>query len=462
MKFGGTLMGTPEAVAASAKLVRDTPPPGEQVIVVVSAMAGVTEALLALAYTAERGELGAVQSGVTQLRARHLAAAEALDARAPTPYLESALREVRDLTDTLRQTVTGVSLLRELSARSRDLIVSFGERLSAPLMSLALEQLGARNHHLTGGQAGLLTDAVFGGARPLPEAAERLRERLGGLLAAGLTPVIAGFIGETRDGVVTTLGRGGTDYTATIVGAALGAREVWAWKDVDGVMTADPRLVPGARNLARLSYAEVMELAYFGAKVLHPLAVTPLQEKGIPLRVKSAADPSFAGTLVSETTPADAAHPVKAVTAIRGLAILTVSGAGMVGAPEVFSQLFGILGREGVSVQMISQGNSQANLSLVAGREGAGRAATALRRDLPGAQRDYDLQLNVAVVAVVGEGMRGTPGVAARLFSALGAAGVNLLMIAQGSSELNISFAVEEREVEDAVRAAHAAFDLGN
>lgn len=458
MKFGGTLMGSNTAIERSASLVAREVRQGEQVVVAVSAMVGVTDALLALASQAEQGNLAYANDAVTQLRVRHLNTAEALGA-APS---SDTFREVRELCESLRQTVAGVGLLKELSKRSRDLIVSFGERLSAPLMALALEHLGVRAHHLSGGAAGLVTDHHFGNARPLPEAYTRLRERLGGLLGAGLTPVVAGFIGETRDGVTTTLGRGGTDYTATIIGAALSADEVWTWKDVDGVMSADPRLVQGARNLAQLSYAEVMELAYFGAKVLHPLAVTPLQASGIPLRVKGAADPDHPGTLIIEKPLVDPAHPVKAVTAIRHLAVLTVGGAGVVGVPDVFSQIFQVLAREDINVHMISQGNSQANVSLVVSQSDAVRAANVLREDLGGAgARDVHLQENMAVVAIVGEGMRGTTGVAAKLFTAVADAGVNLQMIAQGSSELNISFAIENRDVEGAVRAAHAAFQLG-
>ncbi|AFZ69120.1 aspartate kinase [Deinococcus peraridilitoris] len=459
MKFGGTLMGSASAIERSASLVAAEVRRGTSVVVAVSAMVGVTDSLLALASQAEQGDIAYANDAVTQLRIRHLSTIETLGG---APNSDTA-REVRELCESLRQTVAGVALLKELSRRSRDLIVSFGERLSAPLMALALENLGVRAHHLSGGGAGLLTDGQFGNARPLPEAYPRLRERLGGLLGAGLTPVVAGFIGETTQGVTTTLGRGGTDYTATIIGAALSAAEVWTWKDVDGVMSADPRLVEGARNLAQLSYAEVMELAYFGAKVLHPLAVTPLQQSGIPLRVKGAADPDHPGTLIVAEPQIDPAHPVKAVTAIRNLAVLTVGGAGLVGVPDAFGQIFQVLAREEINVHMISQGNSQATLSLVVSQPDARRAAEVLKRDLgnSGYPRELHLQENVAVVAVVGEGMRGSRGVAARLFGAVAQANVNLLMIAQGSSELNISFAIENRDVEAAVRAAHAAFELG-
>ncbi len=458
MKFGGTLMGSAQAITHSASLVGRSLDAGERVVAVVSAMSGVTDQLLKIAASAQGGDIAFANDEIALLRSRHFGAAQGLGA-APD---HAAVREVRELLETLRQTVYGVFLLRELSTRTRDLIVSFGERMSAPLMALALSNLGVRPHHLTGGQAGIITDTHFGSARPLPEAYQRIRDRLGGLLEAGVTPVVAGFMGETVDGVITTLGRGGTDYSATIVGSALRAEEVWAWKDVDGVMTADPRVVKDARNISHLSYPEVMELAYFGGKVLHPLAVTPLIEHGIPLRVKSAADPSFAGTLVDARGSVDDGHPIKAVTAIRGVSIIGVSGAGLVGIPEVIATIFSTLAQEAVSVLMIAQGSSMANVTLAVLRADAERALAALRRALERSAdiREISLTEGVSLVAVVGEGMRGTRGVAGRVFGAMAEADVNILMISQGSSELNISFAVHDVEADEAVRATHRAFGL--
>jgi aspartate kinase len=267
-------------------------------------------------------------------------------------------------------------------------------------------------------------------------------------------------MGETEKGAISTLGRGGTDFSATIVGAALHADEVWAWKDVDGVMSADPRAVPRAQNIAQLSYGEVMELAYFGAKVLHPLAVTPLQEHGIPLRVKSAADPDFAGTLVTADAVTVAGQSVKAVTAIKGVSIITVSGAGILGVPEVVADLFNTLARENITLLMVSQSSSMSNVSLAVQSASAERTVAALRTPLAGRQLQVDIQEGVAVLAIVGAGMRGTKGVAARLFGALATEDINILMISQGSSELNISVAIEEKDVDAATREVHGAFGL--
>lgn len=455
MKFGGTNMQDAHAIRHSASLAGRSIQEGVKVVVVVSAMAGVTNGLLHLADAAQSGDIARANDEIAALRTRHFTAAQELGA---APDSET-VRELRELHETLRQAVYGVYLLRELTPRSRDLIVAFGERLSAPLMSLALEQSGLRARHLTGGEAGILTDTNFGNARPLPGTYERVGDRLSGFLSAGVTPVIAGFMGETEQGAITTLGRGGTDFSATIVGKALGADEVWAWKDVDGVMSADPRVVKDASNIGVLSYGEVMELAYFGAKVLHPLAVTPLQDSGIPLRVKSAADPDFAGTLVRSQAEEIPGRPVKAVTAIKNVSLLTVTGAGVLGVPEVIASVFTAIARENITLLMVSQSSSMSNVSLAVPGADAARALQALRAGLS-SELNVEETNGVAVLAIVGSGMRGQQGVSARLFTALASEDINILMISQGSSELNISVALSGEEVDRATAAVHAAFTL--
>jgi aspartate kinase len=455
MKFGGTLMGGVEAIRHSASLVASSVREGTRVVVVPSAMSGVTDQLLHVASSAEQGDLERAQHEIAQIRTRHLETIHALGSHAESHDKLDALLE------SLSQTVNGIHLLRELSVRSKDLIVSFGERLSAPLMTTALNALGLEARDFTGGEVGLVTNDHFGNARPLPRAYDAIAATLEPVLNAGVTVVVTGFIGQTESGAITTLGRGGSDYTATIIGAALHADEVWTWKDVDGVMTTDPRIVKDAQNLEQLSYLEIMEMAYFGAKVLHPLAVTPLQAKGIPLRVKSAADPSFPGTLVtSDAKPLK--NVVKAVTAIRNAGIIDVSGAGMVGVPQVVARIFDVLAQENINVLMISQSSSMANISLVVQRSDAQRAHKALEAQFSSDEivRTLEVFEDVSIVAIVGDGMRGEKGIAAKLFTAVAEAGVNLHMISQGSSELNISFAVDETDTEKTVSAVHKAFKL--
>lgn len=450
------------AILHAAQLTAQTVSRRTRAVVVVSAMAGVTDALLDLGDQARQGHVEDVRQAVDLLEKRHAEAVQNVFSSTPAMALQPVMDEERALFASLRQTLAGVSMLHELTPRSRDLIVSFGERCSAPIMAAALRAAGLKSKSLMGGEAGIMTDDTFGSALPRMDIARKTVPRaLMPLLERGLTPVVTGFVAADEEGVITTLGRGGSDYTATILGACLPADEVWIWKEVDGVMTADPKLVPDAVRVPALSYREVMELAWFGAKVLHPMTVAPVQEAGIRIRIRSAFLPESPGTLVRADAPE--AGPVKAVTSIRKLTALTIGGAAMVGTSDVVSRVFSLLAAAQLPVLMISQSSSMANVSLVMTQTDAERATRLLRKEFAGSTviRDIIATPHVAIVAVVGDGMRGTPGVAARLFSALSAEGINLLMIAQGSSEVNISLLIAEKEAQRAVRAVHAAFGLG-
>jgi aspartate kinase len=462
MKFGGVLVQDAAAMTHAAGLVARSVHDKVRAVVVVSAMAGVTDSLLDLADKARQGQTAAVMNGVSLLEERHLDAVRTVFEQSPAMAIQPVLEEERALFVLLRQALAGIAMLRELTPRSRDLVVSFGERCSAPIMAAALRAAGLTSRSLTGGEAGITTDDAFGGATPLMDTTRKAVPRaLGPLLDRHLTPVVTGFVAANAEGVVTTLGRGGSDYSATILGACLPADEVWIWKEVDGVMTADPKLVPEAVRVPSLSYREVMELAWFGAKVLHPMTVAPVQEAGIPVRIRSAFLPDSPGTVVHAA--ATAAGPVKAVTAIRKLTALTIGGAAMVGTSDVVSRVFAVLAGAQVPILMISQSSSMANVSLVMTQSDAERATRLLRKEFAGSAFIADIAAtpHVAIVAVVGDGMRGTPGIAARLFGSLADADINLLMIAQGSSEVNISVLIAERDVQRAVRATHTAFGLG-
>ena len=462
MKFGGVLVQDAVAIMHSAQLVVQAAHKNTRAVVVVSAMAGVTDGLLDLADRARQGHGDEVAQAVDLLERRHEDAVQTVFSSSPAMAVQPVVDEEHTLFVSLRQALAGVAMLHELTPRSRDLIISFGERCSAPIMSAALRAAGLTSRSLTGGEAGIVTDDTFGSAAPLLDVARRTVPRaLTPLLDRGLTPVITGFVGADEEGVITTLGRGGSDYTATILGACLPADEVWIWKEVDGVMTADPKLVPDAVRVPALSYREVMELAWFGAKVLHPMTVAPVQEAGIPIRIRSAFLPASPGTIVCADAPK--AGPVKAVTSIRKLTALTIGGAAMVGTSDVVSRVFSLLAAAQLPVLMISQSSSMANVSLVMTQTDAERATRLLRKEFAGSTviRDITAMPHVAVVAVVGDGMRGTPGVAARLFTSLASENINLLMIAQGSSEVNISVLITEKEAQRAVRAVHAAFGLG-
>ncbi len=458
MKFGGALMDGADQIDNSANLVADRVRKGDEVIVVVSAMADVTDELMSMGESAKLGDMERVRTKIAELEKKHLEAAEKL---CKEKLLGETNAKIKKLFDVLSQCLTGVFLLRELTPRSRDLILSFGERLSAPLIRGALVSKGIKAIDLNGGEVGIITDSNYGNAKPLLNITEvMVKDRLLPILKGGVTPVVTGFIGQDENGVITTLGRGGSDYTATILASALEADEVWIWKDVDGIMTADPKLIPTAKTIPTLSYAEVMEMAYFGAKVLHPLTVTPVQERRIPIRIRNAYNPSNPGTIIKEK--GEGTKKVKVVTAIKDLSIITTGGAGMIGVPSVVARVFSTLAANDINVAMISQSSSQANISMIVKSTDLERALKVLKVEFRNGEmiRDIHAIPKVAVVAIVGEGMRGTKGIAARTFSAVAEAGVNVLTIAQGSSELNISFAVLEEDMRKAVEAVHRAFDL--
>jgi len=363
----------------------------------------------------------------------------------------------------LEKVLVGITYLGELTLRSRDYVLSFGEKLSAIVMSGALKDLGLRVEYFTGGECGIVTDDCFGEAKPLMNITrQQVKEKLGPTIEAEAVAVVTGFIGTTQDGLTTTLGRGGSDYTATILGAALQVDEVWVWTDVDGLMTADPKVEPSAKTIPVISFSEAMEMAYFGAKAMHPRALEPASERGIPIRVKNTFNPDSPGTLIVQERQVKPESVVKAVAMIRNVALITVSGAGMVGAPGIAAKVFSVLGENDINVPMISQSSSEANISFVIPRASLEKAVNTLELSLLGSGfvKEVTAETDICIVAVVGAGMKGTPGVAARVFSAVADQGVNVRMIAQGSSELNISFVVEDSSGVKALRALHREFKL--
>ncbi len=374
----------------------------------------------------------------------------------------SALSEIVDLTDRTTALLRSVALLRECSARSLDAILSYGERLSAPIIAAVLNARGVAAEALSA-EGLLVTDDSFGHANPLLQLTrERVEQQLVPRMAYGTVPVVTGFVGSTVDGVTTTLGRGGSDYSAAVFAAALGAGECRIYTDVSGVMSADPRIVPDAKPLPAISYAEAAELSYFGAKVIHPRTVLPAVEAGIPVRILNTFATDDPGTTITATTPRDNTV-VKATTSLGGLGLITVQGAGMSGVPGFAARVFDTTAAEAVSVLMISQASSENSICLVVPNDSIKRLEVALRKMFSRELERHDvekvsIESPVAIVSAVGEGMRGTPGVAARLFGALGRAKVNVIAIAQGSSELNISLVVSEQERENAVRAIHQEF----
>ena len=463
MKFGGTSVADGERIRSAAEIVAVAAQKGE-VLTVVSAMSGVTNRLIGAAHTSATGDEGACVALREHLRAQHTAAVESLITNERERVALAA--ETAAIINEAETLCRGTALLRELTPRALDAISSAGERLSARLMASALREAGVDAAAIDATEL-IVTDGEHGRAEPLMnETRERASARLRPMLARGSMPVVTGFIGATREGLLTTLGRGGSDYSATILGAALDAAEIVIWTDVDGVMTADPGLVEGARTINEISYNEAAELAYFGAKVLHPKTLRPVAEAAIPVWIRNSFAPERRGTKITPTGHTSEAG-VRAITAIADVSLITVGGRGIVDVPGVAAKTFAAVAEVRANVLMISQASSQQDICFIISSTEAARTVESLRRafaaDLAHRQVDYITEdSEIAVVAVVGDRMRGTPGIAGRLFSSLGARGVNVVAIAQGSSEYNVSLVVEASARRDAVTAIHDEFGLHN
>ncbi len=462
MKFGGTSVGDARRVRDVAELIAAAPgfEAGHTPVAVVSAASGVTDLLIGTARAAASGDRPRIRSTLRDLQARVSGMVEVCVEAGSEREAVSA--QIAEYLGELRILYTGVALLGELTPRSLDLIVSFGEKLSAVVVAGALRARGTPAEAVNADRF-LITDDQFTNATPVMEATRgEAHAILLPLLDQGVVPVVTGFIGRTVAGQTTTLGRGGSDFSASILGNVLDADEIWIWTDVDGVMSADPRIVPHAQPLLELSYAEAAELSYFGAKVIHPRTVIPALEKRIPVRIKNTFNPAFPGTLIHELSQ-PSTETVKAVTSIRGLSLMTVQGAGMLGVPGVAARVFGAVARCGASVMMISQASSENNICFAIPSEAVPAVERELEREFTAEIARHDIaEVRVdgaaVIVAAVGAGMRGTPGVAARVFGAVARQGINIMAIAQGSSELNISCVLSAEDEAGAVRAIHDEF----
>jgi bifunctional aspartokinase / homoserine dehydrogenase 1 len=460
MKFGGTSVGDASCISRAAQIIAVGARAGK-CVAVVSAMSGVTNRLIEAAKIAQSGNARTALAILDELAAKHESTLAAL-VKNEAERGKVSLRLQQVLTDG-RRFCEGAALLRELSPRTLDTISSLGERLSAPLVAAAVKELGLASESVEASEL-IITDEFHGGADPLMEETRaKSHARIYPLLEKGIVPVVTGFIGSTVDGELTTLGRGGSDYSATILGAALDAAEVIIWTDVDGVLTADPRLISEARTIPNITYREAAELAFFGAKVLHPKTLKPVVEAAIPVWIRNSFAPEKRGT---EITPKGGQNGgVKALTAIRDVTMISLGGPGIVGLPDVVGRTFSTIAEMRANVLLISQSSSQNDICFIIPSADAERTIEALRKefaqDLKHEKVEHiNVDPNIAIVAVVGENMRGTPGVAGRTFQAMGKENVNIIAIAQGSSESNISFVIEESEVKRALFAAHREFGL--
>jgi len=457
IKFGGTSVGTASAIAQAADIAAGLHRDHRALVVVTSAMSGVTDALLEAAGAAVRGNQAAVRELVGGLRARHQGAASELMAASDGRQL--VIDAIDQRLSELLLLCEAFTVLGDASPRALDALSSLGERMSVHLLAGALRTAGAPAVPVDAAEV-IRTDDAFQNA--VPDMAETRRlaaEMLEPLLGDAIVPVVTGFIGATADGIVTTLGRGGSDYSAAILGAALHADEVWIYTDVDGVMTADPRVVPEVRTLDALSYREMSELAYFGAKVLHPKTVLPALEAGIPIRIRNTFKPAHPGTLVLGRSE-DSSGVLKGVTAVRRQSLVTIEGRGMLGVPGIAARAFGSVARTGTSVSMISQASSEQSICFLVGQDACAGVLDALRREFEHELARHDIESiwsldEAVIVTVVGAAIKQTPGIAGRVFGALGHQRVNVIAIAMGSSECSISLVVEARDAEKAVQCLH-------
>ncbi|MGA2182507.1 MAG: aspartate kinase [Bryobacteraceae bacterium] len=462
MKFGGTSMGSAERIKVAARICieqrRERP-----VVAVVSAMSKITDLLLDSLRKAEAGDESGLDFNLHKLRERHHeTCVELLDAERRA----IALAGVDALLADFRRICHGVRILGERPPKSVDEAIAIGERLSSLLMAEYLESVGVRAQAVSGSEV-IVTDAVFGGASPImEETRKRAPAKLGPMIEAGEVPVVTGFNGATLDGRPTTLGRGGSDFSASILAAALDASELWIWTDVDGIMSADPRLVPDALVLDEVTYAEAAELAYNGAKVLHPRTLAPLVERRIPVWSKNSFNVGHAGTRIVSLLRTSYPGP-RAVTSMRGVALISLEPASAaVSGTRMMARALDSLAAANAEVLTFSSSSYRQNFCFLIRHEELDSVMETLEASFAlelahGYLKPIEVDENVGLLAVVGEGMRGTPGLAGRIFSAISQQKVNIIAIAQGSSEITISIVVHKDGLESAVRAVHAECNMG-
>jgi len=455
MKFGGTSMGSAERIRVAAQICIEQKKQ-RPTVAVVSAMSGVTDLLLNTLRHAEAGDESGIQTNLERLSERHL---ETCNELLKGERCDRTTHGVRNLITDFRRIAHGVLMLGERPPRSVDEAVAIGERLSALMLSEYLEATGVSARAVNGADV-IVTDAVFGNATPIMEATRKKAEQiLKPLLTGGVFPVVTGFNGATIDGRATTLGRGGSDFSASILAAVLDACELWIWTDVDGIMSADPRSVPEARVLNALTYNEAAELAYNGAKVLHPRTLAPLIERQIPVWSKNSFHLEHPGTQIVSTLEAPTGP--RAVTSMSNVALISIEPASAaVSGTRLMARALEALADANAEVLALSSSSYRQSFCFLVRKEELGAVMKSLESDLAlelthGYLRPLAVDENVGLLAIVGEGMRGTPGLAGRLFQAVSEQNVNIIAIAQGSSELTISIVVARDGLERAIRAVH-------
>ena len=459
VKFGGTSLATVKDIKNVAQIVSELSKQN-QVVVVCSAIDGITDELIQISNEIKKEDKKDANRTLARISQKHKQFATHLVTNSKTQKsllvkLESDLTELEEL-------VHGLILLGEITPRSYDYLISFGERLSINLVSTALEEMKNKSLPLTGKEAGIITDSNFGESRPLMDTTRiRLSKIIQDHISKKTIPVIGGFSGADQHGNITTFGRGGSDYTATIIASCINSDEIWLMSDVDGMMTADPKFVKGAKLLKEVSYAEAVEMALFGAKQLHPRTFEPLLSKKIPMRIRSTFDLKNNGTLVTASPSASTKKTVKCVSAIRNVGLIDLTGGITFAAPGTAAKIFSVLAKKDINVMMVSSNPSESSISIIVKKSELDMAVNELEMNLLGkVVKRIDTTPNVSIIAVIGSGMKGTVGIASKVFHAAQKRDVNVMMIAQGSSELNLAFVVKDNDCKSVLQSLHQEFKL--
>jgi len=461
LKFGGTSLASVKDIQNVAKSINKLSN-DNQIVVVCSAIDGITDELIQISSLIERGNKKDANRILARISQKHKQFATHL---VTNPKIQkSLLDKMKSELSELEELVHGLLLLGEITPRSFDYLISFGERLSINLVSFGLQQIKRKSLALSGKQAGIVTDSNFGESRPLMDTTRiRLSKTIQDVFDKKTIPVVGGFAGADQHGNLTTFGRGGSDYTATIIASCIDADEIWLMSDVDGLMTADPKLVKNAKLLKEVSYAEAIEMAQFGAKQIHPRTFEPIASKKIPMRIRSTFDLSNPGTIVTASPGAATKKTVKCASAIRDVGLIDLTGGILFAAPGSAAKIFTILADININVMMVSSNPSESSISIIVKHSDLDKAVNALEMSLLGKTvKKISTSTNVSIIAVIGSGMSGAVGVASKVFSAVQKRNVNVMMIAQGSSELNLAFVVKDNDCKSVIQALHEEFDLAN
>ena len=461
LKFGGTSLSSVKDIQNVAKTVGDLSN-DNKIVVVCSAVDGTTDELIQISEYIKKQNKKDANRILARISQKHKQFTTHL---VTDPKIQkSLLNKMKSDLSELEELIHGLLLLGEVTARSFDYLISFGEKLSINLVSFSLQQITKKSIPLSGKQAGIVTDSNFGESRPLMDTTRiRLSKTIQDLFNKKTIPVVGGFAGADQHGNTTTFGRGGSDYTATIIASCIDADEIWLMSDVDGLMTADPKLVKDAKLLKEVSYAEAIEMAQFGAKQIHPRTFEPIVSKKIPMRIRNTFNLKNLGTVVTASPSTKTKKTVKCTSAIRNIGLIDLTGGILFAAPGTAAKIFTLLADINVNVMMVSSNPSESSISIIVKKSDLDRAVNALEMSLLGKTiKKINTTPNVSIIAVIGSGMSGTVGVASKVFSAVQKRNVNVIMIAQGSSELNLAFVVKDNDCKSVIQALHEEFNLAN